>query len=624
MSHIYTRELEVAVSAARAAGELLLKEFHLPSGPRGKPGKADADVEAENLIRQQLLSAFPAYGYRGEETGAQAATRGQKHCWLVDPNDGTADFQKGRRGPAVSIGLIRDGVPVLGVVFSYAAPDDAGDLLCWAEGTGSLRRNNRSVERPPWPKELGPRDILLAATGANRRAIANARAAAPARFRGVASIAYRLALAAAGDATVAFSLFSPGAWDYCGAHALLRATGGEFVDQDGKPVTYTADGNSSTGYCFGGAPGIVQALSKRDWKSVLKSTADEELGYGQTMLEVGTHIEDAGLLSRAQGCLLGQLAGDALGSQVEFLSAQQIAKEHASGVRELIDGGIWDTIAGQPTDDSELALMLARSIVQAGKYDPEAAARAYSFWYHSKPFDMGQATSQALSAITRNDINAGSASAKARKAASADSQANGSLMRLSPLGIWGHAIPADKLAQLARADASLTHPNANTREAAAVFAVAIAYAISTGAPPDEVYKHTAGWMSTHVWEQTVRKAVTDAAKAPPADYKKSEGWFAIALQNAFYQLVHAPSLEEGVVGTVMQGGDTDTNAAIAGALFGAVYGRDALPDQWRHSILSCRPIERLPGIKHPRPRAFWPTDALELSERLLHIGKNST
>jgi ADP-ribosyl-[dinitrogen reductase] hydrolase len=309
---------------------------------------------------------------------------------------------------------------------------------------------------------------------------------------------------------------------------------------------------------------------------------------------------------------------------VEFRSAQQIAASHPEGVRELVDGGIWDTMAGQPTDDSELALMLARSIVQAGKYDPEAAARAYSFWYNSKPFDIGQATAQALSAITRVDIQAGGASAKARKAASMESQANGSLMRLSPLGIWGHALPADKLAQLARTDSSITHPNTNTRDAAAVLAVAIAHAISTGAPADAVYKHAVTWMNTHVWEQAVRKAVTDAARSAPTEFKKKEGWFAIALQNAFYQLLNAASMEEGVVATVMQGGDTDTNAAIAGALLGAVYGRDAVPAQWQHMILSCRPVQRLAGIKHSRPRALWPTDALELAELLLHIGKTSS
>jgi len=54
----------------------------------------------------------------------------------------------------------------------------------------------------------------------------------------------------------------------------------------------------------------------------------------------------------------------------------------------------------------------------------------------------------------------------------------------------------------------------------------------------------------------------------------------LALQNAFYQLLHASSLERGVVDTVRAGGDTDTNAAIAGALLGAVHGRDVIPQQW--------------------------------------------
>ena len=71
---------------------------------------------------------------------------------------------------------------------------------------------------------------------------------------------------------------------------------------------------------------------------------------------------------------------------------------------------------------------------------------------------------------------------------------------------------------------------------------------------------------------------------------ESQGWVKIALQNAFYELLHAPSLEEGVVATVRRGGDTDTNAAIAGALLGAVHGREAVPAQWRSMVLSCRPL----------------------------------
>jgi len=71
-------------------------------------------------------------------------------------------------------------------------------------------------------------------------------------------------------------------------------------------------------------------------------------------------VLDTGILSRAQGCLLGQLAGDALGSLVEFQTPEQIRQEYPNGVRELVDGGTWNTIAGQPTDDSEVALRMTR------------------------------------------------------------------------------------------------------------------------------------------------------------------------------------------------------------------------------------------------------------------------
>ena len=81
--------------------------------------------------------------------------------------------------------------------------------------------------------------------------------------------------------------------------------------------------------------------------------------------------------SRAQGCLLGQLAGDALGSLVEFQSLEEIRRNYPGGVRELADGGTRSTIAGQPTDDSEMALLLARILTERGVYDPDAGLRAY-------------------------------------------------------------------------------------------------------------------------------------------------------------------------------------------------------------------------------------------------------
>jgi ADP-ribosylglycohydrolase len=91
-------------------------------------------------------------------------------------------------------------------------------------------------------------------------------------------------------------------------------------------------------------------------------------------------LRQAETLDRAQGCLLGQLAGDALGSLVEFQAPEQIRREYPNGVRELADGGTWNTIAGQPTDDSEMALLLARMLADQRRYDPEKAWKAHIIW----------------------------------------------------------------------------------------------------------------------------------------------------------------------------------------------------------------------------------------------------
>lgn len=76
-----------------------------------------------------------------------------------------------------------------------------------------------------------------------------------------------------------------------------------------------------------------------------------------------------------------------------------------------------------------------------------------------------------------------------------------------------------------------------------------------------------------------------------------------------------------IIDTVMQGGDTDTNAAIAGALLGALHGEDSLPGHWREAILNCRPSTENPDAVRVRPDIYWPVDALELADALLIAGR---
>jgi ADP-ribosylglycohydrolase len=70
---------------------------------------------------------------------------------------------------------------------------------------------------------------------------------------------------------------------------------------------------------------------------------------------------------------------------VEFQRPEDIRLSYPDRIRELADGGRWNTIAGQPTDDSEMALMLARMLAEQGKYVAEEARKAYRFWLDSPP-----------------------------------------------------------------------------------------------------------------------------------------------------------------------------------------------------------------------------------------------
>ena len=310
-------------------------------------------------------------------------------------------------------------------------------------------------------------------------------------------------------------------------------------------------------------------------------------------------------LSRAQGCLLGQLAGDALGGLVEFQSREEIRRKYPNRISELTDGGTWGTLAGQPTDDSEMALMLARVLIKEGQYNAEEARKAYVFWLQSAPFDCGSTVSSGL-----------------RGRPNPDSQANGALMRICPLGIFGSNYDLAQVSEWAQQDAALTHPHPVCRQANALFAMTIADTIATGKGAQELYGQIKTWAAAMTIENSLMKAITDASTSPPSDYLHQQGWVLIAFQNALWQLLHAPSLEEGVVDTVMRGGDTDTNAAIAGALLGAVYGREAIPAQWSEKVLTCRPEAGNPLVRHPRPECFWPVDALHIATSLVSMGRS--
>ena len=574
------------VAVVEAEGARLREEFHAPAGPRGHRGSCPLDREIEERLRDALQALVPAR-FCGEECAVTEGTR-EGWVWLVDPHDGTFEYTSGRRGSAVSVALLRHGMPVLAVVHAPDAPDRGPDTIAWAEGLGPILRNGRPTRVDLRAKTVAPGEFVWATASSAQRPESWSRAVAPARYVAMPSIAYRLARVAAGDGVATVSTHGVNEYDIAAGMALVAAAGGIVLDAEGAAIRLEGNSTRRVSGCFAGAPKAAAQLARFDWKSLEVEPRREPravLGFPRN--------PNPWRLARAQGALLGQVIGDSLGARVEGKPATEIAQLFPNGLRDLGDGGPYHTMAGQPTDDSEMAITLARAIIRERKYDAPKVLDAYRAWLTSRPVDVGMTTERGLCGLVTSE-----------------SESNGSLMRVAPIGVWAAGDPA-LAARTARDDSTLTHSNLVCLDACAAYCAAIAAGVA-GANRDEMVEaalaHSKG---------PAHEAVKRGAKgAVPADFFTHPNWVLVTLQNAFFCL-HELDFEEALVQSVGRGGDTDTNAAVAGALLGALYGREKIPSRWIYPILACRPLAEA-GALRPRPMEYWPDDILDVAEALLN------
>ncbi|MEH6387430.1 MAG: inositol monophosphatase family protein [Pseudomonas profundi] len=265
----HAQVLQQVIREVAAAGELLIAEWQRPSGPRGSGDKADVDIEIERLLRSGLVNILEC-DFWGEETGSQL--NGAEHCWVVDPNDGTADFLNGFKGSSISVGLLSRSKPVLGVVYAPVTDDRGSDCIAWALGMNCIYRNGVMLKRSLCESELQRSTSVLVSNGARKKPELNAQLCAPATPVPTTSIAYRLAAVAAGDAVAAISLVPTSAHDVVAGHAILLGAGGVLIDEAGEAIAYDSVERLKTTSrrCFGGAPAACRELMRRDWDSVFR------------------------------------------------------------------------------------------------------------------------------------------------------------------------------------------------------------------------------------------------------------------------------------------------------------------------------------------------------------------
>ena len=323
----------------------------------------------------------------------------------------------------------------------------------------------------------------------------------------------------------------------------------------------------------------------------------------------------------ALGCLLGACIGDAAGGTLEFLGRPPRADE----VRRALTfpgGGVFGLASGQITDDGELTLCLARALSGTTEFSPEAIATEYAGWIRSRPFDIGHTTASSLGSFRlapwietfRRDGYAAAMTAAARGQCG-DSKANGSLMRSTPLGIWGWRLPTELLAEYARADSGLSHPNPSCGDAVACYAIAIAALLREGPDRTGAYDTARVWAETHAGEEVRGWLATVFTDEPVPGYPLA-GFVRIAFIHAFRHLLRGAGFVEAIERTLLGGGDTDTNACIVGGLVGAACGAEAIPTELRAAVLGC---DTQAG-RQPRP-AFLSTAQLpDLARTLLEPG----
>jgi len=235
-------DLELAERAAREAGKVILgyyqDEYEIQEKGKGNP-VTTADLEADKVLESTLLGARPDDGWLSEETADSPARLDCSRVWIVDPIDGTKEFIKGIPQFAISIALAAEGQIVVGVIYNPAKDE----LYSAARGLG-LTLNGK----PAHVSDLT--DLSKASILASRSEVARGEFDVfkdDYEITPIGSIAYKLALVAAGQADLTFTLTPKNEWDFAAGSLLVTEGGGRVLVLGGHPQTFNCPDPLVTG-----------------------------------------------------------------------------------------------------------------------------------------------------------------------------------------------------------------------------------------------------------------------------------------------------------------------------------------------------------------------------------------
>jgi ADP-ribosyl-[dinitrogen reductase] hydrolase len=283
---------------------------------------------------------------------------------------------------------------------------------------------------------------------------------------------------------------------------------------------------------------------------------------------------------RVVGSLLGLALGDALGAPFEFSRARQIPSPLPAFERSWMGWppGTW-------TDDTAMARNLWLSLIaNGGELDTADVLARHVAWLETGPPDVGNLTRRVLGWAAAGDPD--SAKRYVTERGPEVSAGNGSVMYCAPLGV-AYAERAQDLPAAASALSAITHWDGRCRTACIAVTLAVA-ALVRGEPGEPSVRGALEAVAGLEGGEELEFLVAEAGRARPID-GPDMGFTLFTAGVGLRMTAEERGFEEGLREVVALGGDTDTNAAVAGALLGALHGREALPPAWL-AALAERPV----------------------------------
>jgi ADP-ribosyl-[dinitrogen reductase] hydrolase len=292
---------------------------------------------------------------------------------------------------------------------------------------------------------------------------------------------------------------------------------------------------------------------------------------------------------RSAGVMLGMAAGDALGAGYEF------GPPFGEDVPVLMNGGGgFGWAPGGWTDDTSMAVPILQAAAEGlGLRDEAVLDEIVGRWveWAKTATDVGV---QLRAVLSRTEPTASAVRivAKEHHDRNGRSAGNGSLMRTAPIAL-AYLHDAESLAEAARAISDLTHHETDAGDACVIWCLAIRHAVVTGELDVRVGLDALPSARRSLWASRL----DEAEVREPSSFTRN-GWVVEALQGAWSSIhramtvsADATALRRSLENAVRGGRDTDTVAAIAGALIGARFGASAVPAAWR------RVIHGWPGLR---------------------------